>query len=53
MTFAEKAVMVFKHLGYTDTDIEEAKLVIQSAWPDVELRRKWVEWINKQAEVCW
>lgn len=53
MTFAEKAVIVFKHLGYSDADIEEAKDVIRAAWPDMELRSKWIDWINKQVEVCW
>lgn len=51
MTFAEKSLMVFRAMGYSDADIEEVKQVIREAWADMELRQKWVNWINKQAEV--
>lgn len=48
--FAEKCLRVFIAQGYTAADIEEAKAAIRAAWPDLAMRKLWVDWINEQAK---
>lgn len=52
MTFAEKALAVFKAKGFTDGDIEEAKAIIREAWQS-DLKQLWIDWINDQYEIGW
>lgn len=50
MTFAETCLMVFRSMGYTESDIEEAKQVIREAWAIPEMKMLWVNWIKEQAK---
>jgi hypothetical protein len=51
LSFSEKALRVFKAKGFTEADIEEAKEAIRKDWPDLELRKLWINWIEKEFEV--
>lgn len=53
MTFAEKALAVFKAKGFSEADIEEAKDYVRRAWSDETLKTCWVDWINSEFEKGW